>query len=206
MLVCSTQSKRHQQWGDTFIRSIISYLFICAPKWRNCKVHKGSAGLSQSPQLMFDISRQQKIITLRKIKIKEKKGLLLKALSMCYVALDIQIFKEHNRVWSDTNSCKISSARMPVSLQQVAPCYSHFSMTNLLAEVRGVRKAKRLCTQLQGKHSRPNSLSLHKSKHLGPWPKLISAQLTRLIGFNPEDCSALATKWEKPLPQANFHH
>lgn len=68
----------------------------------------------------------------------------------------------------DTNSCKISSARMPISLQQVALCYSYFSMTNLLAEVRGVRKAKRLCTQLQGKHSQPNSLSLHKSKHLGP--------------------------------------
>lgn len=203
MLVCSTRSKRHQQWGDTFIRSIISYLFICAPKWRNCKVHKGSAGLSHSQQLMFDISRLQKIITFREKKKKKR----LTAKSFINV-LCRSGYSNIQRTQSgfDTNSCKISSARMPISLQQVALCYSYFSMTNLLAEVRGVRKAKRLCTQLQGKHSQPNSLSLHKSKHLGPWPKLISAQLTHLIGFNPEDCNALATKWEKPLPQANFHH
>lgn len=41
----------------------------------------------------------------------------------------------------------------------------------------------RLCIRLQGKQL--NSLCLHKSKHLGPPPKLISAAaFTDLIGFN----------------------
>lgn len=137
----------------------MSYLFVCAPKWPNCEVHPKEATLCH----MRDIIHFYQDYLINVMSKTESPHCIIhvfvKRPSFTMICVQLSFA-------SRTPEARLQLSHLP--WKKIA-LYS--------------TEKTRLCIRLQGKQL--NSLCLHKSKHLGPPPKLISAAaFTDLIGFN----------------------